>query len=344
MSLLQKKRSKILITLALVVTGCMATGGGGVQLGSRWSGTSAEVFYTSGVAQKYNCVVCHMVGDRGGTVGPILNNIGYRRSEEWIRTWLQDPNAVKNGTPMPLFPFSPTELDAVVGMLANMKLDMQTDAILAQSTSPAAKGEALFKDFDCFACHQIGTEGRTIGPDLSWIGKRKTESWEKNWLRDPSVFKPETFMPNFHLSEPALESLTVYLHTLQGQSNDAARQAAKLAGEFFGYTKIQRGEQIFIRLACASCHGERLRDGVANPNAAPDEAVPAIAARVGDMSRGELQQLIKDGQKASKLDAAGADPLYDCPSYPGALDDEETGFLLTFLKTMAPKKRAWKIR
>ena len=339
-----KERSKTLVILALVATGCLSTAGGGVELGSRWSGTSAEAFYTSGVAKKYNCVVCHTIGDRGGTVGPILNNIGYRRSEEWIRTWLKDPNAVKNGTPMPLFPFSPAELDQVVDLLSSMKLDMRTDAILAESISPVAKGKKLFEDFDCLACHQVGTEGRTIGPDLSWVGKRKTESWEENWLRDPSAFKPGTFMPNFHLSEPALDSLTAYLHSLQGQNNEEARAREQRAGEFFGYTRVQRGEQIFARLACASCHGERLRDGVENPNAAPDGTVPAIARRVGDISQNELEQLIEGGQKASKLDAAGPDPLYDCPSYAGALDDEETGFLLTFLKTMAPKKRAWQIR
>ena len=338
------KRSKVLVVLALVVTGCLSTGSGGVQLGQRWRGTSAETFYTSDIVKKYNCVVCHTVGDRGGTVGPILNNVGYRRSKDWIRTWLKDPNAVKNGTPMPLFPFSPTELDQVVGLLSNLKLGMKTDAILGESKSPTEKGKELFEDFDCFACHQIGTRGRTIGPDLSWVGKRKKQQWETEWLRDPPGFKPGTFMPNFHLSEPAIASLVAYLHTLQGQNNAEARSAERLAGEFFGYSPVQRGEQIFTRLACAACHGERLREGVDNPNAAPDGKVPVIAKRVGSLSQSELHELIEKGLQAKKLDASGPDPLYDCPAYAGALDDEETGFLLTFLKTMAPKKRAWQIK
>jgi len=340
--MVSKRRSLAWLALAVAVTGCLSTSGG-VQLGNRWAGTPAQHFFESNLATTYNCVVCHTVGDRGGTVGPVLNNVGYRRSKDWLRSWLTDPNAVKNGTRMPKFPFSTAELDQAVEMLSSMRLDMTTDVILAAAGSAPEKGKRLFEDFDCFACHRVGDRGRTIGPDLTWIGRRKSQAWETNWLRDPPAFKPGTFMPDFHLSKPAIAALVSYLHTLAGQDNQEAVDWETLAGEFFGYTESEQGHLVFARLACAACHGQRLREGVSNPNAQPDGRVPAIDTVVGEMTAAELQQLVEGGLQAKKLDPSGPEPLYDCPSYPGALDQDSADSLLTYLKTLAPKKRKWRI-
>lgn len=337
-----KRRNRLFLVVALVGTGCLSSSG--VQLGTRWRGTPAEAFFESGIAQDNNCIVCHTVGDRGGTVGPVLNNVGYRRSEQWLREWLRDPNQVKNGTLMPKFPFSPGELDQAVKFLSAMKLDMRTEAVLAGNGSPVEKGEELFASFDCTACHRIGDEGRTIGPNLTWVGSRKTQEWERNWLRDPPAFKPGTFMPNFHLSEPAIDALTAYLHTLTGAQNEKGRNWERRAGRFFGYSTSQRGELVFSRLACAACHGERLREGLVNPNAKPDGRIPAINTRVGEMTIAELRKLVDEGLEAEKLDPSGPDPLYDCPAYPGGMDDEDASNLHAFLQTLAPEQREWVIR
>ncbi len=313
------------------------------RVGNEWRATSQEAFFEGPIVRKYACTACHTVADRGGTVGPVLNNVGYRRSPEWLRNWLKEPNAVKDGTPMPQFPFSPEELEAAVRALSRMRLPMRTDDILREPAPPERKGEELFADFDCFACHRVGDKGHFIGPNLTWVGRRKSRGWEQVWLKDPPGFKPGTFMPNFHLPEQAIEALTAYLHSLQGQKNGEARGWEQRNAHFFGYSPAQRGKLVVDRLACAACHGDRLREGVPNPNAAPDGAVPAADGALADLTLAALRARVEKGAAPRKLDLAGPEPLYQCPSYAGALDDQDAANLLAYLKTLAPPKREWKI-
>lgn len=318
--------------------------GPAVKLGPRWRDTPSADFYTSNVVKKYACTACHTIGDRGGTVGPVLNNVGYRRDEQWLRKWLKEPNDVKNGTPMPQFPLTEDELDEAVGLLSKMKLDHETDEILGGAGSDEDKGGKLFEDFDCYACHRIGDRGRFVGPNLTWLGKRKSREWEANWLKDPPAFKPETFMPNFKLRPKAIEALTAYLHSLQGQDNGVARDWERRSSTFFDFTKHEQGKLVFDRMACWTCHGPRLRDGQPNRNAAPEEKVPDVFDRVADLDAAALKALVEGGKASAKLDPNGPEPWYGCPDYSGALDDEEVGNLLIYLKSMAPKQSKWKFK
>lgn len=48
------------------------------------------------------------------------------------------------------------------------------EAKLKETTAPrdVARGERLFRDALCIRCHRFGTEGRTIGPDLTFVASR----------------------------------------------------------------------------------------------------------------------------------------------------------------------------
>jgi len=50
---------------------------------------------------RHGCVGCHIVGDRGGFVGPDLNGIGDRLQPGWTVAWLLDPERWKPGTLQP---------------------------------------------------------------------------------------------------------------------------------------------------------------------------------------------------------------------------------------------------
>ena len=50
---------------------------------------------------RHGCLGCHIVGDRGGFVGPDLNGIGARLQPGWTVAWLLDPEGWKPGTLQP---------------------------------------------------------------------------------------------------------------------------------------------------------------------------------------------------------------------------------------------------
>lgn len=310
-----------------------------------WEGTPQASFLEGPIVQRYQCVTCHTITDRGGSVGPSLNLVGLRRSEDWIRGWLRDPNKIKSGTKMPVFPFSPEELEAAVRYLSRMKRPLRTSAILAGGAAPVDKGRQLFVDYDCQACHRIGQEGRFVGPDLTWIGVRKSERWERIWLRDPQAFKPGTFMPNFHIPEAAVGHLAAFLHTLQGQQNEDSRESEFIINMMIDNNDVQRGELVWKRLACWSCHGERGQGGVRNPNAVPEHGViPNLKGVRDGYTLEAFREKVASGSTVPATSPRAVPQPFACPPYGAALDDLEFEDLYAYVSSLAPPKSRWRFK
>lgn len=100
------------------------------------------------------------------------------------------------------------------------------DAAPPESAS-ARRGQRLFLDSGCGACHRIrGTDatGR-VGPDLTHVGSRRSvgagtlpmaETSLAEWIREPAQFKPGVEMPAYHMLAAAdAAALTEYLRGLE---------------------------------------------------------------------------------------------------------------------------------
>ncbi len=317
----------------------------GQEEAESWAGTPQRAFLDSPIVAKYQCVTCHTITDEGGTVGPVLNLVGLRRGSEWLDTWLLDPNAVKPGTKMPKFPFSDEERRMAVGYLSKLNRPLATAEILGSQLSSVDKGRALFEDYDCYACHRIGSDGRFVGPDLTWVGIRKPESWERIWLQDPPGFKPDTFMPDFHIPTAGVEHLAAFLHTLQGQDNDAGRQWEFMISFMVNTSARDRGEMVWKRLGCWACHGESGKGGIRNPNAAPGhETVPDMKGVRDKYSEEALLEKINRRTTTPTAAAKASPQPYSCPAYPpGAVNEQGLDDLYAYLSSLAPAKSRWKI-
>lgn len=77
------------------------------------------------------------------------------------------------------------------------------------------KGEKIYIDRNCKACHRILGDGGKVGPDLSDVGRRRDEAWLKGFLPDPKSAFPGTIMPPFRGSEEELDALVAYLSSLR---------------------------------------------------------------------------------------------------------------------------------
>lgn len=66
------------------------------------------------------CPGCHMLGGRGGTIGPALDGVVEVRGESYVRRKLRDPRFNKSSTVMPAFGLAEAELDAIVAYLRSL--------------------------------------------------------------------------------------------------------------------------------------------------------------------------------------------------------------------------------
>jgi mono/diheme cytochrome c family protein len=79
----------------------------------------------------------------------------------------------------------------------------------------AEQGRRVFMDQGCYGCHTVQKLGTPIGPDLSHVGTKYSETYLKNWLRDPAQQRPPAHMPKLELTEPQIASLAAFLASLQ---------------------------------------------------------------------------------------------------------------------------------
>lgn len=90
----------------------------------------------------------------------------------------------------------------------------ESEAVALSAIAPEAVGEALFVAKGCIQCHTndnvtMAANLFEIGPDLTFV-KRPSE-YLKAWLADPTSLKPDTQMPNLHLSAAEIDTLVAFL-------------------------------------------------------------------------------------------------------------------------------------
>jgi mono/diheme cytochrome c family protein len=100
---------------------------------------------------------------------------------------------------------------------------------VAGSSAFALSGKALFKSAGCISCHTINGVGGKIGPNLSKIGSKRSITWLRSFIYNPSkYFAPGSsvtlngktytvIMPPFSrtLSKAKRDVLTTYLESLK---------------------------------------------------------------------------------------------------------------------------------
>ncbi len=165
--------------------------------------------------KKHECLNCHSVRGQGGSQGPDLAQIGLRRSPEWLTNFIYDPSELFPESPMPRPEWkSEQEVADVVAFLLTLKREVPKEKILQAKASEIEKGEALVQAYDCRACHTIGEGGVSGYPELTHVGRKIRPEWERRWLQDTQKVKPGTFMPTFGFSDPELDAIVAYLHSL----------------------------------------------------------------------------------------------------------------------------------
>lgn len=166
--------------------------------------------------KKQECLNCHSIRGQGGSQGPDLAQVGLRRSAEWLTNFVYDPSELFPESPMPRPEWrSEQEVTDVVAFLLSLKREIPKEKIFQAKASDVEKGEALVQAYDCRACHTIGEGGVSGYPELTHVGRKIRPEWERRWLQDTQKIKPGTFMPTFGFSDPELDAIVAYLHSLK---------------------------------------------------------------------------------------------------------------------------------
>ncbi|HEX9793589.1 MAG TPA: c-type cytochrome, partial [Planctomycetota bacterium] len=141
-------------------------------------------------------------------------------------SWIANPHQFRDGTRMPQVfhlengvskEWDDTSIAAVREYLWDRSEQQDVPKMPAdlRVAADAARGEALFQQAGCLACHEgAGADGHDyskFGPDLTGIGSKLSEDWLYQWVYDPQAWWPETRMPNLRLEPQEAADIAVYL-------------------------------------------------------------------------------------------------------------------------------------
>jgi mono/diheme cytochrome c family protein len=193
------------------------------------------------------CIACHQ--GISGTVpelkqdAPDLTGANARLRPAWLAAWIANPRSLRPTATMPKVLADPQAAADVAAFLsANAPADEPVPA------GDTAKGARLFTGLGCVACHVApgldDSDGSLNRVPLKFVRAKFRPSALAAFLRAPEAHYAWVKMPNFHLSEVEVSSLTAWL--LSRANDDAVPPAP--AGD------AGRGKMLYASAGCMNCH------------------------------------------------------------------------------------------
>jgi len=137
---------------------------------------------------------------------PPLTFAGKKFQYDWLYRWLGDPTPSRPwlAIRMARFGLTPADRETLGRYFAARNQQPypfvpDRPAQIAAADVPAAA--AMFRDFQCYRCHQIsgasGLQPGELAPDLAQVPRRMRPDWVRAWLLDPQPLMPGTKMPTY---------------------------------------------------------------------------------------------------------------------------------------------------
>jgi nitric oxide reductase subunit C len=169
--------------------------------------------------QKHDCTDCHTLLGNGAYYAPDLTRVHQVRGATFLSAWLTMPAGQ-----MPNQKLAAQEVQDLlaffewVGKINTNGWPPAPLAVQAAAPVPAgsqvAEGQALFQSKGCAGCHGADAMGTAAAPTLMDVSQKFDDEYLEQWLKEPAAVKPGTTMPALGLTDPEIDTLLAYLHTL----------------------------------------------------------------------------------------------------------------------------------
>jgi len=236
--------------------------------------------------ERHDCLACHRLDGRGGTLrpgtgmeGPDLSRVG---GKGYRADWYEDHRRRRAAGEAGPWTESFADIPEADREALRVLLDTRVGA------PGLVEGKALFHSLGCRGCHKVGGVGGDDGPDLTVAGQkdpgrldfthvsgeRRVSAWFAEHFRSPAALVPGSAMPVLGLTEPQIDHLTRYTLSLRRSDvPEALWPKDRIRAERFGEREFAADGATLYGTFCAACHGPN-GEGMRYPRM---PAFPAIA-------------------------------------------------------------------
>ena len=221
------------------------------------------------------CVQCHEVGGKGGRVGPGLDFLKRANSPVLVAAamWNHGPEMAEamkeKGIPRPTF--QGKEMLDLIAYIVRAAKDGSGETAQVVPGTPE-RGQKLFSEKRCNACHRVGGRGGTVGPDLGRRGHHVslTQFAALMWNHGPTMWTrmKERGIQVPRLTGQEMADIVAYLYV----------------SHYFDQTaSASRGQQLIQSKACLTCHSVRGKGGKIGADFATSKFVASPAGLIAGM-------------------------------------------------------------
>ena len=208
------------------------------------------------------CANCHG-GETGlpARRGPDLAGVTQRVQAEWLRKFLADPSAAREGTAMPHL-LAQTEAEPVLHWLGTLKPKTAAKPKVLRHVN-AVRGAELFHTMGCVACHAPGTDfqppdGMPKAADFTHrsvtfpnLAAKYVLSSLGEFIRDPLKVRADGRMPRIAMDEQDSVDIAGWLLNYEGSDGQIAPKIPAFKADV---ALAERGRGIVAAQRCAACH------------------------------------------------------------------------------------------
>jgi mono/diheme cytochrome c family protein len=265
------------------------------------------------------CETCHAVGGKGGAVGPSLDPLKRANSPVLVAAglWNHGPAMAavmkERGVQYPAF--SGKEMVDLITYIVAASRDTSTETMQVVPGTPE-RGEKIFAERHCAACHAVGGKGGTIGPELG-RGQHMslTRFASRMWNHGPPMWA--------RMQERGLD-----VPRLTGQDMADILAYLYVSHYFDRHASPERGQKLVQDKGCLACHSIGGKGGTA----AADFATSTVVASPGGVVAGMWNHSVL-------MEAAAQRQQVPWPVL-SAIELADVTAYLTSLGTAAPAKPA----
>jgi mono/diheme cytochrome c family protein len=258
------------------------------------------------------CAQCHALGGQGGAVGPSLDALKGSNSPVLVAAamWNHGPRMAQamevKGVERPTF--KRRELVDVIAYVVTTARDASAPTAQVIPGTPE-RGEKLFTEKSCAACHAVGGRGGRGGPALGARAHHVslTEFAGLMWNHGPAMW---TRMKARGIAMPQLTGqdmadIVAYLYT--SHYFDAAKGQAT------------RGQQLVQSKGCVTCHSIRGKGGTVAADLATSGVVGSPSGLIAAMWNHGARMEGQAEKREASLPTLTGQELADVSAYLGSL-------------------------
>ena len=196
------------------------------------------------------CAACHQAKS-SFKQGPLLDQVGTRVQEQYLRDYLAGPHEQKPGTTMPdlLASYEDEEKKRIANALADFLLEGQEEKLVLEPIDAEAvtRGEALYHSVGCVACHDPEKASFNGSSPLVSLAEKYSVGSLTAFLEEPLKVRSSGRMPDMRLSH--WESLDLSHYLLREQAALAKKGDTKNPT-----SQAKEGKEYYEKLGCVQCH------------------------------------------------------------------------------------------